>query len=513
MSANNYLPLIDELLDGFGTDTSNPEWNLCAASAEYFISNYCYIYDADIGDWILFQLWDAPKGEKSQRDALHAIINELQIIAIKSRQIGMTWLVLAYALWLCIFKPIQSISLFSKRDDEAVYMLSSDRFLGMYERLPNWIKTKASISRESAHLVRFGNGSTIRAFPTTAGDSYTSTLAVVDEADLVPDLGRLLRSVKATVDAGGQLILLGRVDKSKPNSEFKKIYRAAKSRANSYVSLFLSWRAHPKRDEAWYEQQCRDAMENTGALDYVHEQYPATDIEALAPASLDKRIPALWLAQCYRPKSPLAEPQASMPDVPGIIYFRMRENNRSYCIGADCAEGLANSDDSTTYVVTSDTAEIVAILCGKFTPAVHADLTLKLSDYYFKAPVLVERNNHGHAFILYCQENGGRSRLAKGTDKQPGWLTTQKSKSLLYDMLAETTKNAGMIIHDLETYTQVASVETGSLEAPHGEYDDRAVGLALAVWEATQPPPPPSGRLPRVAGKYANQYYDRFRGK
>ena len=68
-------------------------------------------------------------------------------------------------------------------------------------------------------------------------------LVIVDEADLVPDLGRLMRAVKPTIDGGGRMILVGRADKSKPQSEFKRMYRAAKKKLTEWAAVFLpGWR-------------------------------------------------------------------------------------------------------------------------------------------------------------------------------------------------------------------------------------------------------------------------------
>jgi hypothetical protein len=103
--------------------------------------------------------------------------------------------------------------------------------------------------------------------PTTAGDSYTATLAVVDEADLCPDLDRLMRAVKPTIDAGGRMVLLSRSDKSKPQSPFKRIYTAARQSQNGWVPVFLPWDARPDRDATWYEAQRRDVLARTGSLD------------------------------------------------------------------------------------------------------------------------------------------------------------------------------------------------------------------------------------------------------
>jgi hypothetical protein len=147
-----------------------------------------------------------------------------------------------------------------------------------------------------------GGRSPALAFPTTAGDSYTATLAVVDEAGLCPDLDRLMRAVKPATDAGGRMILLSRPDKGRPLSAFKKVYTAARQGLKGWAAVFLPWHARPQRDPAWYDAQRRDIVARTGALDDLHEQYPASEAEALAPRSLDKRIAPGWLQQCYVPR-------------------------------------------------------------------------------------------------------------------------------------------------------------------------------------------------------------------
>src|SRR5262249_9200337 len=155
---------------------------------------------------------------------------------------------LAFALWLLLFYPVATILLFSRRDSEAVDLLKT-RLRGMYDHLPEWLKVR-SFKVDNDHEWELSTGSRVLAFPTTAGDSYTATLAVVDEADLVPDLDALMRAVKPTVDAGGRMVLLSRADKSKPASPFKRIYQAAKTRSTARVPVFLPWFARPGRDAA-----------------------------------------------------------------------------------------------------------------------------------------------------------------------------------------------------------------------------------------------------------------------
>src|ERR1700722_12228946 len=115
------------------------------------------------------------------------------VVVLKARQLGLTWLVLAFALWLMLFHPIATVLLFSRRDDEAADLLAV-RLHGMYDRLPAWLQAEG-ITADNAHEWALSSGSRALAFPTTAGDGYTATLAVVEGADLCPDLDRLMRAV------------------------------------------------------------------------------------------------------------------------------------------------------------------------------------------------------------------------------------------------------------------------------------------------------------------------------
>jgi hypothetical protein len=134
------------------------------------------------------------------------------VVVLKARQLGLTWLVVAFALRLLLFHPIATVLLFSRRDHEATDLMRV-RLRGMYDHLSAFLPVRG-FTADNAHEWALTNGSRALAFPTTAGDSYTATLAVVDEADLGPDLDRLLRAVKPTIDGGGRLVLLSRADKS-----------------------------------------------------------------------------------------------------------------------------------------------------------------------------------------------------------------------------------------------------------------------------------------------------------
>jgi hypothetical protein len=448
------------------------EMMTCRISPFYFIHTYCQIYEGDEqgGHWIPFHPWAA------QADAIESMYRNQKSVALKARQLGFTWIAAALGLHQMIFWPEATVLLFSKRDDEAMELLSF-RLGGLFNRLPDWLKPK--IASDNAHALTFTNGSRAMAFPTNAGRSYTATMAVIDEADYVPDLVRLLDNVQPTVDHGGKLILISTVDKTKPMSAFKQIYRGAKASANGYVPIFCGWSVRPERNAAWYTAKKAEIKSRDGSLDQLWEQYPETDAEALAAATFDKRIPAAWLQQCFVEIRTVPEEDFHVPSVPALKVWRMPVRGRRYVMGADTAEGNPTSDDSSCHVLDRDTGEEVAEFTGKFEPAVFASYIGIVGRWYEHAAVMVERNNHGHAVILGLQGEG--LALLNGHDGHVGWLSSGKGKALLYAACADAFRNRETTLHSFETFVQLGSIEGNTLRAPESMPDDRADSYALAI--------------------------------
>lgn len=472
------------------------ELGKCFANAAYFIDNYCKIYDSISSDWVPFKLWDCQKQLVSQ---IH--YQQLTVI-LKARQLGISWISLAYALWSIMFRPIASVSVFSRREPEAIYLLGPERLRGMYNNLPLWMKTGITTVTDNGKEWILSTGSVARAFPTSAGDGYVSTLAIVDEADLTPDLNQLMRSVKPTIEMGGKLILLSRVNKSEPESEFKSIYRGARSGENGWFPVFLPWYAHPNRDKDWYERQRKDIYSRTGSYDDLYEQYPETDTQALSARTLDKRIPPHWIEACYQEIKPIFD--RNSPTVPKLVIYKKPEVGVRYVLGADPAEGNPTSDDSALTVISQEDGEEVAIMVGKYEPAIFASYIAQVCTYYNACPVMVERNNHGHSVIQWLEEHARRVRLLPGHDaeahktgkkarqakkrKKAGWLSSTLGKAILYTVAADFFREAAdleggnpkQVVHSFSTVTQLCSIEAATLRAPDGQADDRADSFALA---------------------------------
>ena len=167
-------------------------------------------------------------------------------------------------------------------------------------------------------------------------------------------------------------------------------------------------------------------------------------------------------------------------------------------IGMD--PGGGKKDSSVSQVIDSETYEQVAALSGLVEPTEFANQTHDLSLYYFGASVLFELNNHGGTVLAQFKERGTNMRRGIGrrgvTDKEPGWLTTERSKHMLYDVGAkvmqeviyETLDDRGEphfelvrpILFDPSTIAELTSIDVSELEAPLGMHDDHSMAWVLA---------------------------------
>jgi hypothetical protein len=124
--------------------------------------------------------------------------------------------------------------------------------------------------------------------------------------------------------------------------------------------------------------------------------------------------------------------------------------------------------------------EEVASLSGKFQPSVLGSYVDKIGTWYNMAPALVERNNHGHAVIMWLKANS-KLGLLPGHDRKVGWHTTEQGKALMYDTAADAFRNGETIIHTAKAMYQLQSIDGNTLSAPEGMMDDVATSFVLAL--------------------------------
>ena len=73
-----------------------------------------------------------------QRKVIDAIVSSPLLIILKARQLGLTWLVAAYCLWLSMTKSLQHNLIISMGETEAQEFIEL-RMRFIYNRLPDWL--------------------------------------------------------------------------------------------------------------------------------------------------------------------------------------------------------------------------------------------------------------------------------------------------------------------------------------------------------------------------------------
>jgi hypothetical protein len=457
----------------------------CSKSPAYFIHNYVKILDDRTRQWVPFKLYPA------QQHVVDVLTKYKYIILLKSRQFGASTLIGgAYFLWLDLFSDNAHNLVLSKSEREA-QVLMMDRFKPMFRNLPAWMKPAPDKSLpDSKSEFALSNGAKMFSLPTSAGDSYTARACMVDEAALVHNsktpLSDVLLAVQPTIAAGGQLILVSKPDKSRPDSTFNSIFKAAMKRENEFFPIFVPWDAVPWRDDKWYADTEAFSISIDGTRDFVTENYPGNVEEALAPKELDKRLPASHIQQCFVELKPLKEDELwikQVPDISNLMIYKQPEMGKQYIITADAAEGNPSSDMSCADVWDWETGEQVANLAWRYEPSVFGYYIDLVGQYFNNAPVFPERNNHGHSLINWLQGNSDL-RVLSGPDstrgtKKYGYNTQKFAKAAAYVELANLLREGEILIHKNETQRQLNMIDGGTLRAPKNDFDDHAISCML----------------------------------
>lgn len=260
-----------------------------------------------IDDWINSEVTiEEPQGESvsiipfhlwtSQREVLQIIKNKTQIILLKARQLGISWLCISYALWLCLFHENKLVMVFSKDQDSANEMIR--RAKGMYQRLKS---RPCDLTIDNVTTIGWSNGSRIKSFAATedAGSSYTASLTIIDEFAKMRYADALYTSVKPTIADGGRMIVISTARGE--GNPFHQLWSAAAKGQNRFTALFMPWNARPDRTAEWYTQQEADAISSA----HHRQEYPATPDEAFVSIGEDRFLSAMTLWDACREELPL----------------------------------------------------------------------------------------------------------------------------------------------------------------------------------------------------------------
>lgn len=231
-----------------GTDISN-EWMRCEARFSYFL-RYVRIPDVNKG-LIEYELWPY----------LIEIADDWQTgdswIEGKARQLGYSWLIACYDVWLGTFREYARILSFSIHQPESEELM--DKVKSVNEHLPDWLRSEFNKNGLTKNHVEWvDTKAQMEAMPSSgrAGRGYTATLVQTDEWAFHENAAEHFSAYRPTIAAGGQHIAI-----STGNGAFNMFHRyfSSKSSTIPYKKRFNGWRSRPDRDDLWYARE-RDAF-------------------------------------------------------------------------------------------------------------------------------------------------------------------------------------------------------------------------------------------------------------
>jgi len=468
-----------------------------------------------------------------QRDIARAFSGLKRVQFLKARQLGMSWVLAAYALHTALSHPGAEVLLMSQTEPDAMELLGKCKFV--YDHMPEHLRElRKQSGRDNTKVLEFADiYSAIRALPSTerAGRGFTGKLVVGDEHAFHQWAEQNMAAVDPVIEAGGQFVSLSSANGI--GNLFHNLWAkgtqsreplvpewvdglgftyggrlqeaAATLQPSAWLPVFLPYNVRPGRDAQWWEFK----KQNTTPAWVIFQEYPREAEEAfvqtgrpvfakeyLDPHKLNVREPlppAHWPAAfaAWKPEE--------------LRLFSLPVAGHRYVAGADVAEGLEHGDYSCLTVFDRDAEgkpEQVLSLHGHWPPDEFAKLIDAVARLY-PGTYGIERNNHGLATILKLQElqTPGLYREAAVQTKpgqaaeqgKVGWTTSSVTKPLMIDDLEEGLRTFGLALRDALCFPELTFYQTkpnGATGAPVGQWDDRVIMLAIALQMLKRAPRP-----------------------
>lgn len=403
-------------------------------------------------------------------------------IVLKSRQLGLSTLSAAYAVWQAIFYRDKNILIIATKLSVAQNFI---RKVKTYiSNLPKWLLVPI-ITANNKQAVEFSNGSQIKAVPTSedAGRSEALTLLIVDEAAFVRNFDELWMGLYPTLSTGGRAILL-----STPNGvggQYYELYKKAELGQNKFNPIKLMWDVHPERDQDWFDKETKNMSEKQIAQELLCDFAASGD--TFLNSDVMNKIRLMT-------KSPI---ERSGPEQ-SIWYWEYPIEGRNYVLGADVSRG-DSGDYSTFHVIDTKTLSIACECKTKIPPDKFAQVLYDIARRYNKALICPESNAYGYTVLLKLHELGYKN-IYFSSEKEKnlyhygneenfakaGFITSKESREKILANVEEAIRNSRIKIPSTRTIDEFKTFvwNNNKASAMKGHNDDLVMSLAIALWIA-----------------------------
>ncbi len=445
----------------------------CGKDPVYFMNSYMKIQHPVRG-LIKFDTF------KFQDECVETFLEERFSIILKSRQLGMSTLSAAYAVWLALFQRDKNILVIATKLSVAQNFITKVKT--MIRSLPKWLVLPEIITNNK-QLIEFNHGSSIKAVPTSedAGRSEALSLLIIDEAAFVRNFDELWMGLYPTISTGGRVIIL-----STPNGvggQYYKLYTDAAAGLNEFKPIKLAWDVHPERDNDWFEKTTNNLSDRQIAQEYLCD-FASSGETFLSSNDIQ------WIRNVAIPPKERAGPDMN------VWIWKYPLSEHRYVISADISRG-DSKDYSTFHIIDVDEGECVAEYKGKIPPDRFGELLFEYGMKYSKALVCPENNSYGYATILKMKEMkypnlyhkkrkavyiGGY--VPENDNDVAGFTTSGRTRNLILTKLEEVLRNKQIMVYSTRFYEELKTFTwTGNrAQAMKGYNDDLVMSFAIGCW-------------------------------
>lgn len=445
----------------------------CGKDPVYFINTYVKIQHPVRGR-IPFETYDF------QDDVVRKILTNRFNIVLKSRQLGLSTIAAAYAVWYAIFHKDKSILVVATKLATAMNFIKKVKVA--IAGIPSWLLLPQFEASKTA--VTFTNGSQIVAIPTSedAGRSEALSLLIVDEAAFIRNFEDIWTGLYPTISTGGRALVL-----STPNGVggmYYKLWTDAQAGQNEFNTIDLPWYVHPEHDQAWFDKETRNLTPRKVAQEFL------CDFISSGDTFLESQTLA-WV------KENVKDPVEKAGFDKNVWIWKKPDPLHQYVLSADVARG-DGADFSAFHVIDHETCDVVAEYMGKLPPEKLALLIDEFGRQYNNALVVPENNTFGYFTCTVLRDQYSYPRLWNkhhrgdpmhcytntSPDVLPGFSTQGNTRPLILTKLEELIRNKSLKIYSKRAADQFQSFvwNNGKPMAQRDSHDDLIMSVAIGAW-------------------------------
>jgi hypothetical protein len=444
----------------------------CGKDPAYFINRYVQIQHPIRGR-IPFHTFPF------QDDCLQYFNDHRYNIVVKSRQLGLSTLTAAYAVWMTLFRKDKTVLIIATKLAVAQNFIKKVKIA--LSGIPKWMWI-TDITAKNTQAIEFSNGSAIKAVPTSddAGRSEALSLLIVDEAAFIRNFDELWKGLYPTLSTGGRAIVV-----STPNGtggQYYDLYHDAMNGNNEFKHTKLPWDVHPERNDEWFQNESKNLNRQQIAQELLCD-FQASGDTFLSTQDIEK------LRMQIRPPLEKWGPEN------GVWVWKYALEDHSYVISADVARG-DGGDYSTFHIIDTTISEVVAEFRGHVPPDQLAFLLMEASKRYDEAMICPESNTYGYAVLMKLKELGCTQIYFKkekdrfdvlygnGSIGKAGFSTQGISRAQILTKLEEVLRNNKVTIYSSRFVDELKTFvwTNNKAQARRGKNDDLVMSLAIGLW-------------------------------